>query len=193
MGLVRAAYTWRNNADLMVDVHRLGYIRGRVFDATPGRSGLWWDGIVADSSLTIELNKGQDFRDLQIPSYSYETVAFDPPYKLSGTPAMGDMDARYGLDRYSPMYLRKGVMQRGFYECSRILVYNGHLLAKCQDQVSSGEVRWQTDWYTEWAETIGLKKVDRFDLLGKAIPQPMDGRTQRHAHGRASSLLVFRK
>jgi hypothetical protein len=38
---VLAVAAWPTNAELIADVARLGYIRGRVWDATYGR-GVWW-------------------------------------------------------------------------------------------------------------------------------------------------------
>jgi hypothetical protein len=83
-------------------------------------------------------------------------------------------------------------MVDGLTECSRVLKIGGHLLAKCMDQVCSGQVRWQTDVLTARAVELGHRKVDRFDLLGGGRPQP-NGRGQVHAYGRPSTLLVFRK
>lgn len=195
MGVILAVQKWESNAALIADVYRLGYIRGRVFDATPGRQGGWWADLnrVATEDIAIEYNPGFDFRALPIPGETFDAVAFDPPYKLNGTPAMGEMDDRYGVDRVSTLEERRLLMWAGFKECTRVLKPGGYLLAKCMDQVCSGKVRWQTDWYTEWADLLGLVKVDRFDMLGHHIPQPMEGRKQRHAHGRPSTLLVFRK
>ena len=95
-------------------------------------------------------------------------------------------------------------MLEGFRECVRIS--SKWILVKCQDQVCSGQMRWQTDWFTDYAKGLAfqgvkLRKVDRFDMIGHAIPQPGIGlpeddpryRKQKHAHGRGSTLLVFQK
>jgi hypothetical protein len=93
---------------------------------------------------------------------------------------------------YVPWQARHALIRAGIDECSRVLRPGGLLLLKCQDQVSSGEVRWQTDEFTAHAASLGLTKIDRFDLVSTVRSQPMTGRVQRRAHGRPSSLLVFR-
>ena len=84
-------------------------------------------------------------------------------------------------------------------EMHRVLKPGGIMFLKCQDQVCSGAIRWQTRLFADYAEGQGLRLVDRFDLLGKGRPQPKrtrkDGKPskQQHAYGRPSTLLVFRK
>src|SRR5690606_27767225 len=38
---VLAAHRWRNNAEMIADVAKLGYITGDVLDTTYGRGGFW--------------------------------------------------------------------------------------------------------------------------------------------------------
>ena len=53
---IPAVHNWPTNAHLIEDVHALGYIEGRVFDATPGDEGLWWKRLVASGKLIIGAN-----------------------------------------------------------------------------------------------------------------------------------------
>jgi hypothetical protein len=53
-------------------------------------------------------------------------------------------------------------------------------------------MRFQTIEMASHAATVGLRLVDRFDLLGHIRPQP-PGRRQVHARSNYSTLLVFRK
>lgn len=197
---VRAVQAWPTNADLIFDCWRLGYVHGDVYDATPGSESLWTRLLVSPASTPLLGIRSvsdnlwrDDFRDLTIEDESFDTVLFDPPYKLNGTPAMGEMDKRYGIEVPTSMNERLNLIHGGFTECARILRHKGHLLVKCQDQVCSGRMVWQTDGLTTHGILIGLHKVDRFDMLGHSIPQPMAGRRQRHAHGRGSTLLVLQK
>lgn len=190
---VLAAHTWRNNAEMIADVARLGYLNGHVMDATYGETGGFWtiwrpDGLVAHD-LKVD---GVDFTALPELDATYHAVVFDPPYKLSGTPASAGFDTRYGVDQYVRWQDRMLLILRGVAECGRVVKPGGHLLVKCMDQVCSGQMRWQTDAVTRKAQESGFRKVDRFDLLGKFRPQPA-GRSQVHARGRPSTLLVFRK
>jgi len=119
-------------------------------------------------------------------------VVLDPPYRLNGTPDGGGFDDRFGSGQSTRWQERHALIRDGIDEAHRVLSSGGHLLLKCQDQVCSGEVRWQTIEFASHAATIGLELVDRFVMIGAARPQP-PGRIQRRAYGRPSTLLVFRK
>lgn len=197
---VLAAHTWRSNAELIADVAKLGYLDGRVLDVTYGL-GTFWKMWRPDDLTACDLDPAKspigysvDFTNL-LPAFggrSFEAIVLDPPYKLNGTPD-GSIDGRYGVHEVTTAQDRIDLMLRGVTECSHFLAGQGHLLVKCQDQVCSGRMWWQTDLVTKKATACGLVKVDRFDLLGKHRPQPMEGRRQKHAHGRPSTLLVFRR
>jgi hypothetical protein len=128
----------------------------------------------------------------------FDAVTLDGPYKLNGT-ATKAVDGRYGVDTYAGPAERHGLICDGMTECTRVLRVGGVLLVKCQDQVCSGRIWWQTDIFTRHGESLGLVKVDRFDMLGTGRPQPprsrADGKpsVQQHGYGRPSTLLVFRK
>jgi hypothetical protein len=83
------------------------------------------------------------------------------------------------------------IIEDGVHECARVA--KTMLLVKCQDQVCSGKIRWQTDMVTEVAKECGFGKVDRLEMVTGGRPQPMEGRTQRHAHSVSSTMLVFKR
>ena len=180
-----------DNAELIADAAQLGYIRGNVLDLTFGE-GSFWKRYQPDefTSNDIDLLKGehhQDFRATSWASRSFGTVVFDPPYKLGGTPATPDMDARYGtsdaMTRNEVLCLLVG----GVAEGARLS--DDLLLVKTMDQVNGGKVRWQTDVATEVARACEFRKVDILILTG-GRKQP-SGTTQQHARHEYSTLLVF--
>lgn len=185
---ILAATAWPNNAAMIADVARLGYLHGRVLDATYGR-GRWWtthrpDGLVAHD---IRLD-GVDFRHLPEPDGTFNAVCFDPPYKLNGTPT-GDIDGPYGVDVVDTRDGRHQLMYDGMTECARVLAPEGFLLMKCQDQVNGGRVRWQTHMFGQHGETLGLRLVDELFML--AYRKQPHGTRQVHARRNMSALLVF--
>lgn len=192
---VLATARWPDNAALICDVARLGYLlpTDLVLDATCGR-GCWWTRWRPDRLVTSDRRPGAqlraDFRQLPFATDSFDAVCLDPPYKLNGTPS-GDVDVRYGVDVPARWQDRMELIRDGLDECARVLRPGGHLLLKCQDQVASGAVRWQTVAFTNHGAGLGLDLVDRFDLLG-GRPQPA-GRRQLHARRNSSTLLVFEK
>lgn len=195
---VRAWNDWRTNAELIADVHELGWLRDtdRVLDCTYGLGVFWklWKprlfiGCDIDPDKS-PIGRSVDFTDLPWNYRFFDAVVFDPPYKLNGTPD-GAVDGRYGVHEVSTWQDRMELIGAGARECAR--VSKDRLLVKCQDQVSSGQVRWQTDYVTDVIRELGgWRKVDRFDMIGTSRPQP-GGRKQKHAHGRPSTLLVFQR
>lgn len=189
---ILAAKNWKDNGAMIADVAQLGYITGTVLDVTYGQ-GTFWKYWTPETLITHDIAiDGVDFRFLPEKDGSVDCVVLDPPYKLNGTPALGKFDERYGIDLPMPWYGRHELIMRGIREAYRVLDWGGHLLLKCQDQVCSGRIRWQTLDFANFAMGLGFELMDRFDLLGKGRPQP-EGRRQVHAHGRPSTLLVFKK
>lgn len=194
---VLAFDTWGSNAALIADCARLGYLRSewRTLDCTYGLGTFWklWRPEVLVGT-DIEEDKSPigysvDFTALPFESRSFDSVVFDGPYKLNGTPD-ASIDERYGVHTSTPWQNRMVLLLTGLAECARVLG-DGYLLAKCQDQVCSGKIRWQTDEFTAMAASCGLGKVDRLDFASYR-PQP-NGRSQKHARRNTSQLLVFKR
>jgi hypothetical protein len=199
-GMVLATYPWKTNADLIYDVWRLGYVKGVVFDMTPGTDGLWWRRLSDHSGYAKGikfiamngLNDGpkRDFRRTLYEDSTFDVVAYDPPYKLNGNPkGLAELSERYGVDIPTKVDQRHEMMLMGFFEALRIA--RKYVIVKCQDQVANNVIHWQTQMLIGSADPMA-KMVERFDMLGHHIPQPMEGREQRHAHARPSTLLVFK-
>ena len=190
---VLAAHKWPTNGHLIADVAQLYDLSGHVVDVTFGRGTFWTihqPRLLITSDLDPETlaDYHYDFRSLPWADGSCPVVVFDPPYKLNGTPALSDFDKRYGIDQPASWQERIQLIHDGVVECARVA--SDLLLVKCQDQVVSGKVRWQTLMVTGELWARGWELIDRFDMLGGYRPQPRD-RRQVHAHGRPSTLLVF--
>lgn len=189
------AHNWPDNAALIADIHRLGYLTGSVLDVTYGLGNFWTQYLPPDLvGCDLDPHKSPigypvDFTDLPFDDRSFDSVVFDPPYKLNGTPSSGD--DIYGVDVRMSWRNRLSLIINGTVECSRVA--DRHLIIKCQDQVVSGRMIWQTDEITNqlvrWGEWC---KQERFDLLRSPRPQPGQ-RAQKHARANYSSLLIFRR
>lgn len=197
-GPVMAYGSWATNAELIVDVVRLGYLRPEwvTWDATFGE-GTFWRLWRPDSLIGTDLDPAKsdkilgpvDFTNAPWKDRSFDCVVLDAPYKLNGKPDPV-VDTRYGVHERRSRDQRLTLLVDGVAECARV-VDEGFLLVKCMDQVEGGKVRWQTDLVTEKAKACGLGKVDRFDIASYR-PQP-SGRSQIHARRNASTLLVFKR
>ena len=196
---IRAIGTRRNNAELMADAHALGYLPEPVLDATYG-TGRFWKIHRPEHLSTNDLYEPGadhvwDFTDLPVTpeNVSWQTIVFDPPYKLNGTstgkgPASGDDG--YGVGgEYRGMEAVHGLIRAGMTELARFA--EKYLLVKCQDQVCSGRVQWQTRIFADHGESLGLRLVDMLHVQGYR-KQPA-GRVQVHARRDYSTLLVFRR
>ncbi|HVC70106.1 MAG TPA: hypothetical protein VNC61_07565 [Acidimicrobiales bacterium] len=193
---VLAATAWRTNGEMIADVHRLGYVRDtdRILDATYGCGAFWrtWRprNLVGRDRIN---DPAWDYEAMDYPDASFDVTVFDPPYKLNGTPAMGAMDDRYGTVSGGTSWQDKHAgIKRGIAESLRVVVSGGILLLKCQDQVCSGHVRWQTIEFSQHAMERGARLVDMFHFLNGPRPQPA-GRHQVHARRNFSTLLILKK
>lgn len=187
---ILSATKWANNSDLIADCQRLGYIKGRVLDPTYGL-GNFYNVYRPDNLVTGDLitpaDMTLDFTSLPFPNHSFDTVIYDPPYKLNGTPT-DYVDDRYGVGAYTRWQDRMALMIRGQVECARVVKKGGFLLTKCMDQVVSGKVRFQSDILTN---VTTLEKVD--ELLFLTNPREQPHARQVHSRRNYSTLLVFER
>lgn len=194
----------RNNAELIVLARMLGYIppRGRILDPTYGKGRFWslwapWALWGPEHLIKSDLKPrfpdvlAHDFTKLPHQDRVFDAVVFDPPYKLNGTPTPDGPDADYGVDVKMSTAERHDLCARGIVECARVTANGGFLLIKCQDQVASNKVHFQTHDFAALAEQHGCGLVDMLHLPSKRA-QPT-GRRQLHAHANYSTLLICRK
>lgn len=193
---IQSVGAWPTNGALIADVAALGWITNEmtVLDVTYGYGKFWT--VYRPPLLTgtdINPNKSDkgsvDFTNLPYQDDWFDVVVFDPPYKLSGTPSLDDFDEKYGIEMPTRWQDRMTLIVEGAAECARVAHHT--VIVKCQDQVVSGKMRWQTDEVTTAITSVGFRKADRFEYgAGRGRPQP-DGRMQKHARHEASQLLVF--
>lgn len=192
----------KDNSHAIVDCLSMGYLADEtlVADLTYGE-GRWWRlwKPKADFFFPSDLDPAKspsggvvDFRATPYPADMFATVCFDPPYKLNGTSTAGSpSDEAYGVADKATIMERHTLMLEGLTECHRIVEMGGYVLAKCQDQVSSGRMQWQTHMMALHAGAIGLEYHDSM-LVMSYREQPKD-RNQTHVHRDYSTLQVFRK
>lgn len=195
---VKAIDRWASNGHLIADCARLDYLRPeyRTLDPTWGYGTFWkvWEPLVL---VACDLNPDKsplgysvDFTNLPFDDRSFDAVVFDPPYKLNGTPTdIGGVDERFGVHEYARWQDRMKLIRDGARECAR--VSDLMLVVKCQDQVVSSKIRWQTRAVADEVEPLGFGLRARFDFLG-GRPQP-GGRTQKNPQSCSSQLLVFQR
>lgn len=191
MNIIPAIHRWRSNAELIADVHQLRYLTDdmEILDATYANGTFWKE--YRPARLHVP-HAGFDFTQTLYSCGRWDAVVFDPPYKLNGRPDP-KVDACYGVDVPATWEERMELIFAGFTECARIVKPGGRLLVKCMDQVARYHLRWQTYELYKLGEKCGMWLEDEFTFAGHTRKQPMEGRKQRHAHGRGSTLMIFRK
>ncbi len=195
---ILAAQSWSSNAELIADVHRLGYLWDdwSTLDPTYGR-GTWWKlwRPVALACHDKDLD-GTDFRKLNYADGHFDAVAYDPPYCSKGgrkTSGIPEMDDRYGQDDApATPTLVQGLINDGLTEMFRLVRPGGIVLCKTMNYVSSGKLWLGTFLTHQHAQYLGFKTFDVLDHIGGAGPQP-DGRRQVHARHNSSTMFVFKK
>ena len=190
------AFAARDNATLMSDCARLGYLDGSVLDLTVGpEAGFWrrWrpPGLVTnDIDPDVAADHHHDARALPFGDRSFDTVVFDPPYKLNGTGGSHESDARYGVATgYVPARERIALLLDGTTEALRLA--RRFVLVKCQDQISSSKYHPQTFLVWERAMSLGAELVDMLHVPG--LREQPAGTSQRHSRRNYSTLLVLRR
>ena len=187
---ILSATKWPTNSALIADCERLGYIKGKVLDPTYGLGNFYKEfrpaRLVAGDLITESMVR-LDFTKLPFANKVFDTVIYDPPYKLNGTPT-DYVDTRYGVGSYTRWQDRMALMIQGQVECARVVAKGGFLLTKCMDQVVSGKVRFQSDVLSN---VCPLEKVD--ELLFLTNPREQPHARQIHSRRNYSHLLVFQR
>lgn len=202
---VLACNQWTNNAFLIEDVAKLGYLKHSLLtlDPTFGK-GVWWKRwrpkVLFDHDLAVD---GHDFRNMPYADGTFPQIAFDPPYVSMGgraTTKIRKFYEQYGLigAPTSPEKLQ-ALINDGVTEMYRLAAPKAIVLVKNMNYVSSGKLYLGTHWTTAHALSLGFKVEDQFILHGRARQQPKrtrkDGKKskQKHARNNYSTLLVLRK
>lgn len=198
--IIFAASYWRNNAQLIEDCVKLGYLdkSKSTLDPTYGR-GKWWTNWQPDNFTYHDLKIDQvDFTNLPYEDNTFEQICFDPPYvciggRQSSGPNQKTMYEAFGLDvaPRTPDGVQD-LIDRGLTECYRVLKPKSYILVKCQDYNYASKFRAGTYWTIHHAFSLGLTLKDRMEHLSYGRPQPERG-PQRSARRNLSTLLIFRK
>jgi hypothetical protein len=185
------------NAVLFADILALYVPEGSsILDATWGEGSFWertdtrrFELVRSDMEERPGADRQADFTQLPDNDEAFDTVVFDPPYKLTGTPQHTD---QYRNQPGAWTNVRDAYAV-GIGECYRVLKTGGILIVKCMDQVVSGKQEWYHRHVFDDAVAQGAEPEDLFVLVrATATPQPVD-REQRHAHKNHSFFWVFRK
>ena len=198
MSDIPAIITGRNT-DLIAACRDLGYITGPTLDPTYGYGRFWtqWqpDDFTAHDLEPDKSPTGTSVDATALPhsDHAFMTVVLDPPYKLNGTPTIErGPDERYGVHAPATIPQRYELIAKMLTEAQRVTVPGGHVLLKCQAQVSSGRMLWQPQYFGRLGVRLGMAHRDEFTLVTSGREQPR-GRRQLHArHSAASQLVVFR-
>lgn len=194
---VLAASRWPDNAALVADCARLGYLKKewRTLDPTFGR-GNWWtrwqpDELVTHDKYTLD---GVDFTALPHDTDEFDAAVYDPPYIAPGgrdKSTVEDFNDRFGLQYTPPKPADlQQLINAGLDEVGRVVRRGGFVLVKCCDYVNGGKVWWGTHQTSTHAMANGFELVDRLEHIGTCGPQSQ--KRQVHARRNLSTLFVLK-
>ena len=184
-----------NNSDLFPDILKL-YVppKSKVADVTYGRGAFWKKVDMELFDLhPSDLKTGTDLKNLPYENSSFDAFVIDPPYAHSSTVELKSPIANsYNLNSVSGRRNILSLYFNGMVEAWRVLNRNAILIVKCQDEVESGQQRWNHVVIMGYAESLGFKCIDLFVLLRKGKPV-MRHEHQLHARKNHSYFLIFKK
>jgi hypothetical protein len=176
------------------------YIKDKevVADVTYGK-GVFWRKVDVTrftflKSDLITVEPPIDFRDLPYKNESINHFIFDPPYMH--TPGKPMVDERYKNSATTSKMYHSDIMEelyfKGMAEGHRVLIKNGFMFVKCQDEVESGYQRWSHIEIYDIAIELGFYGKDLFILKPPSNPG-IQFKSQKHARKNHSYLWVFQK
>ena len=184
-----------NNSDLFPDILEM-YVpsKSKVADVTYGKGTFWKE---VDTELfdlhRSDLKTGTDLRNLPYETSSFDVIVIDPPYAHSSTVGIKPSIANsYNLNSICGRRNILSLYFNGMLEAWRVLKRNAILIVKCQDEVESGQQRWNHVVIMGYAESLGFKCIDLFVLVRNNEPI-MRHEHQKHARKNHSYFVVFKK
>jgi hypothetical protein len=207
--LVVSAYC-AGNADVFEKIMTLHVPEGSVVaDVTYG-GGVFWRSIPPGryELRATDIRTGVDCRNLPYADESTDCVVLDPPYmeglyRESKAQLAGSGTHRTFRERYSSgsetregprwhaavldLYVRAG------REAFRVLRRRGHLIVKCQDEVSAGRQHLTHVEIINEYSGMGFHAKDLFVVVRRNSPAVSRIVRQRHARKNHSYFLVFVK
>ena len=185
----------RTNAQAIVDAVALGWVGDRVLDITFGEGKFWTlhqpAGLVT-SDLYKDAELSVDYLSWPTIDDRFETVVFDPPYKLQGTPstAMRAMNESYGVERHRTETEVMTQLLVGALHSAHLVEPQGWLLVKCMDQICSNRIVPQTSTVIG---TLTQLHNWRYQSCLHVVHNPQPQRTQVTPRNNVSTLLAFKK
>lgn len=170
---------WGTNAQMIRDACvPLGYLSKdrRTLDPTYGYGNFWtlWkpDNLIASDldPKKSPIGEAVDATDLPHDDESFDDVVIDGPYRLNGTADI-PFDERYGTEEYKHPRQRHRLIMEMMTEGTRVLRRGGHLLVKCQAQISNQQFWHQPHIFISHAGGLDLGLVDELQYPSYR-PQP---------------------
>lgn len=173
------------------------YLDGKPFELDPTYSkGNFYKHGVPEPELKFDISPQvddcmkADVRDLPLADESIRSCIFDPPFIHGGGLGIpGRMQNRFGSLATNKLTLE--LYADGMKEINRVLIIDGVLIVKCQDEIESSKQKWTHIYVFEIARELGFIGDDLFILLARS--RIGNWKRQFHARKFHSYFWVFRK
>lgn len=183
--------------ELLRDIVGL-HLGGAVdLDPTYSKGVFYKNGVVPEPRLKFDLKPQTEdtqqasAESLPLSDSSVQSIVFDPPFIAGHTKdkPTGIIGQRFDGFRYVPDLWEWYTLCLA--EFRRILKYEGKLVFKCQDTVSSGRQWFSHVHIINEAERLGFYTKDLFVLLARSRVIGHNHGNQRHARKFHSYFIVF--
>jgi len=165
-----------------------------IADVTYGK-GVFWKKVdkTLYNLLLSDILIGVDYNNLPYHNNLIDVLILDPPYMghSGGKNYSPARNYNVNIKKYDPKYIEI-LYFGGIDEAHRVLIKNGILIIKCQDEIQSGKQNLNHSKIIDYCVENGFIVEDIFILVQKNKPI-MRHDYQLHARKNHSYFVVFRK
>jgi tRNA G10 N-methylase Trm11 len=191
-----------NEKEIISDILKMHCIGDIEFDPTYSKG--YFYKTIKQPIFKMDINPQQrgiikaDAAHIPIVDCAFNTIMFDPPFLATTGKSLGANNNSNKINKRFTVFKNEKELH-SFYnnsliELHRVLKYNGILIFKCQDKVSSGIQYMSHVYIISCAQNIGFYCKDLFVLLAKnRIVADWQKKNQKHARKFHSYFLVLQK
>jgi tRNA G10 N-methylase Trm11 len=159
-------------------------------------NGGFYKGSIPEPRIRLDIEprflhvRQVDVRALDLPSFSVNSVIFDPPF-IHAPGKDSVMGERFG--GFKSQHALRAMYFAALVEIYRVLKTGGTLTVKCQAIIESGKFIANPVHVVNMATSLKLEQIDHFILVRKHAIVGHNHSEQRHARRLHSDFLIFRK
>lgn len=191
-------------SDIIKDIISLYVKCGKIDCDSTYSIGKFYDNTgVEQPMFKFDINPQKEFVEkadatqLPLENESISCLMFDPPFLATTGKSLKDETENNVINKRFGVYPNEKLLHKFYYDALkegyRVLKYNGIMIFKCQDKVSSGKQYMSHVYIINKAIDVGFYPIDLFVLIAKNRLIANWQRNQKHARKFHSYFLVLKK